>query len=65
MRCIREGTMMSFNQWMSKEDQSDEEMDRIAGEVTNRFIRNNPEIVDEFLTKMVRSMTSEYEEDKE
>ena len=57
--------MMSFNQWMTTEDQSDEEMDRIAGEVTNRFIRNNPEIVDEFLTKMVRSMTREYEEDKE
>ena len=57
--------MMSFNQWMTKEDQSDEEMDRIAGEVTNRFIKNNPEIVDEFLTKMVRSMTREYEEDKE
>jgi len=57
--------MMSFNQWMTREDQSDEEMDRIAGEVTNRFIKNNPEIVDEFLTKMVRSMTREYEEDKE
>ena len=57
--------MMSFNQWMTKEDQSDEEMDRIAGEVTNRFIKNNPEIVDEFLTKMVRSMTTEYEEGKE
>ncbi len=57
--------MMSFNRWMTREDQSDEEMDRIAGEVTNRFIRNNPEIVDEFLTKMVRSMTTEYEDDKE
>ena len=56
--------MKSFNRWMNEEDQSDEEMNRIAGEVTNRFIKNNPEIVDEFLTKMVRSMTAEYEEDK-
>ena len=57
--------MKRFETWDREKEQSEEEMDNLASQVTSRFIRNNPEVVDEFLTKLIRSMTTEYDEDKE
>ena len=57
--------MKRFETWDREKEQSEEEMDNLANQVTSRFIRNNPEVVDEFLTKLIRSMTTEYDEDKE
>ena len=51
--------MMSFNRWMTQEDKNDEEMDQLAHDFTTRFIKKNPDLMDDLMMKMVQSLNAD------